>query len=212
MRLYDSAAVTSGVRAQLLAKNEDSPYLFYCLDTANLKKKGLSEKNIVYKIKAKVPPVANSLFSTPPKVANDNEYDVRYASFSTLLPIFPWGSYESVDAQEITKFYTSRQGPSWDGSFTLVVSNDPGAPSRCGLIDEGREMFLGFRQLPDEGIDYPKMPTNPNNPTIVYRCGRGQGSKVTAKIRSQMPNYPRRTTQDRLMLCLVIRLIRPMSG
>jgi hypothetical protein len=169
MRLFESPAVSSVVRAQLIARNSNSPYLFYCLDSANLRQKGLSEKNIVYKVRARLPPVANSLFSTAPKVADDDDYDVRYASFSTVNPLFPWGSYEGVDAQEISEFYTSRQGPSWDGAFTLVVSSDPGAPSRCGLIDEGREMFLGFRQLPGEGIDYPKMTENPRNPVLIYR-------------------------------------------
>jgi hypothetical protein len=39
MHIFDNSSVPSYVRSLLIARNNDSPYLFYCIDSKNLRDK-----------------------------------------------------------------------------------------------------------------------------------------------------------------------------
>lgn len=171
MTVFDTSSADASTQAALIARNNNSPYLFYCVDSEGLRRKGLSEHNIVLRITGKLPSFPLGLYEgeTPEYAANPSKYDVRFLSFVTVKPLPPFSQYEGIDGQAILDFYTKRHGSSWDGTYSLVLSTDPGAPQRCRLFDHERDIFVGWRQLADEGANQPRMRSKPFNPSIVYR-------------------------------------------
>jgi hypothetical protein len=77
--------------------------------------------------------------------------NTRYLSIATGDGRDPLPTYESISGIDITEFYQSRLGPSWDGYFTVVIAWDPNLPTKCNLIDPAREMYLGWRIRPEDG-------------------------------------------------------------
>lgn len=70
-----------------------------------------------------------------------------------LLPIFPMPP----------PFYFQ------DGKFTLIIATDENRPKKCGFLKDDSEIFLGYRQLKDEGANEPDLVNPPFNPSLVYR-------------------------------------------
>jgi hypothetical protein len=174
MTVFDTSSSAEATQAFLIARNNQSPYVFYCVDSEGLRRKGLSENNIVLRITGKLPSFPLGLYEGEPSelVANKEKYDVRYLSFTTVKPLPPFSQYEGIDGQAILDFYHKRHGGpngTWDGRYSLVVSTDPSAPQRCRLFDHDRDIFFGYRQLDGEGATHPRMRSKPFNPSIVYR-------------------------------------------
>lgn len=64
------------------------------------------------------------------------------------------------------------------------MSTDPGAPQRCKLFDDKRDVFLGWRQLAGEGATYPRLRPKPFNPSVVMRqmAPKPEGKTVLAAL------------------------------
>lgn len=81
MRLFDSTKTSSLTRSVIVARNENSPYLFYCLDTRSLRRRQLTANDVVLRLTAKMPPFARGLYNgSNPRIAEKSKYDVRYAT------------------------------------------------------------------------------------------------------------------------------------
>ncbi len=174
MIVFDTSSAAASTQSFLIARNNNSPYLYYCLDSEGLRRKGLSENNIVLRINGKLPSFPLGLYEGEPAelVPNKEKHDVRYLSFVTVKPLPPFSQYEGIDGQAILDFYQARHGGvngTWDGRYSLVVSTDPSAPQRCRLFDHDRDIFFGYRQLDGEGATFPHLRPKPFNPSIVYR-------------------------------------------
>jgi hypothetical protein len=63
--------------------------------------------------------------------------------------------------------------PNWNGDVTVVFAPDPSAPQRCGLIDPTKEIYMGWRQLWDQGANFPILGQPVFNPVMIYRYGPG---------------------------------------
>lgn len=50
MAVFDAGGADSSTQAFLITRNNNSPYLYYCIDSEGLRRKGLSENNIVLRI------------------------------------------------------------------------------------------------------------------------------------------------------------------
>lgn len=183
MSVFETSSSSQRSRDFLIARNNNSPYLFYCLDSGTLRSKGLSEHNVVIKIRGKLPSFPQGLYQGEPEplVPNKHTYDVRYASFSTIHALPPASQYEGIDGQAILDTYTQRYGDAWDGHYSLTISTDPSAPQRCHLLDAKKDVFLGYRQLDGEGAKYPRMRTRVYNPIVVYRQLLGDPTRPTAR-------------------------------
>jgi hypothetical protein len=184
MTIFETSSSSDRTRDALIARNNNSPYLFYCVDSQTLRNKGLSEHNIVIKIRGKLPSFPQGLYKGEAEalVPDKHAYDVRYASFSTIHALPPASQYEGIDGQAILDTYMARFGEAWDGQYSITISTDPSAPQRChNLFDEKKDIFLGFRQLDGEGAKYPKMRSKPFNPVVVYRQLVGDPTRPTAQ-------------------------------
>lgn len=183
MSVFDQSSSSTASRDLLPARNNNSPYLFYCVDSHTLRSKGLTEHNIVIKLRGKLPSFPQGLYEGEPAelVPNKSKYDVRYASFSTIQALPPASQYEGIDGQAILDFYHARYGDAWDGEYSITISTDQSAPQRCKLFDAKKDIFLGYRQMDGEGAKYPRLRQRPYNPVFVYRQLVGDPQRPTAQ-------------------------------
>lgn len=82
-------------------------------------------------------------FGSAPKIANYLEYDVRYASFSTIAMVEGGPTADTLDDAAFIRFYGDRDG--WDArrAYTIVAAEDP--EKTCGLYNKTEHLFLSSK-------------------------------------------------------------------
>ena len=93
----------------------------------------------IAKVTASLPKTARNLVADP-KIANLDDYEVRYASFSTLGLVQGGPTADTLDDATFWRFYEKRPGWSTDRNVSFVVA--PDKDSTCGIYDPSEDLFL----------------------------------------------------------------------
>lgn len=81
-------------------------------------------------------------FESVPKIPNADEYEVRYASFSTIAAVQGGPTCDTVDDAAMIRFYGDR--PGWDAhrAFSIAVGPSKTGPCMDELYDPNEDLFL----------------------------------------------------------------------
>jgi hypothetical protein len=93
----------------------------------------------VAKITGVLPMTSRNLVAEP-KIANWHDYEVRYASMSTIALIEGGPVPDTLDDAAFIRFYGDRPGWNEHRAFSIVAAADP--QSTCGLYDPDEDLFL----------------------------------------------------------------------
>lgn len=97
------------------------------------------------RVEAKLPRTPSSLYS-PPFIANQSDYDVRYISFTSASRAFPLWTFETLTDKSIRQHYESRlRGPheQWDGRFSLWIGPVNAPPPEQARLENALIMRWG---------------------------------------------------------------------
>ena len=86
-----------------------------------------------------LPKTARNLVAEP-KVANELDYDVRYASFSSLALVESGPTCDTLDDSTFIRFYGNR--PGWNEHRTVSFVAAPSKDEACGLYNPDEDLFL----------------------------------------------------------------------
>lgn len=75
-----------------------------------------------------------------PKIANKLDYEVRYASFSTLGLVEGGPTADTLDDATFHRFYGDRPGWAEERKVSFVVA--PSKDHTCGIYDPNEDLFL----------------------------------------------------------------------
>ena len=82
-------------------------------------------------------------FGSAPKIANYLEYDVRYASLSTIAMVEGGPTADTLDDAAFIRFYGDRPGWEMRREYTVVAAEDP--ENTCGLYNKDEHLFLSSK-------------------------------------------------------------------
>jgi hypothetical protein len=99
----------------------------------------LSPERIVAKVTGVLPQTARNLEGQP-KISHWHDYDVRYASFSTIAMVQGGPTCDTLDDAAFIRFYQNRPGWNEHRTFSLVAAEDPART--CGIYDPKEDLFL----------------------------------------------------------------------
>jgi hypothetical protein len=92
------------------------------------------------------------------RIADVENYDVRYGSLETAELAIPQPSFASVSLGTMGDFY----GPNWDKKYRVVAAQTPEVAQRCGLYaPHNGSLFLPFSSV--------DVPSPPVFPSIIWR-------------------------------------------
>jgi hypothetical protein len=95
--------------------------------------------HMIAKVTATLPMTARNLVAQP-KIANRLDYDVRYASYSTLGLVEGGPTADTLDDAAFIRFYQNRPGWNEDRKVSFVVA--PDKDTTCGIYDPAEDLFL----------------------------------------------------------------------
>lgn len=93
----------------------------------------------IARVTATLPLTARNLVAAP-KVASKLDYDVRYASFSTLGLVQGGPTADTLDDASFHRFYGEREGWTGDRKVSFVVA--PSTDHTCGIYNATEDLFL----------------------------------------------------------------------
>ncbi len=96
-------------------------------------------ERVIAKVTGILPMTARNLNGNP-KIANYLDYDVRYASFSTIAMVEGGPTCDTLDDAAFIRFYQDRPGWNEHRAFSFVAAGDP--TRTCGLYDPKEDLFL----------------------------------------------------------------------
>ena len=153
------AGLEQGYAASITSyTNFDTRYLYWCAQKAKV------GPNIVIRMQGKLPIVPQSLYGQRPLVAENESYDARYLSISTIDMLYPSPTYQEVEDHDIERFYSQLEGgKEWDRTYSIVFALDAGIAQACQLYDPDTQLFLAWNDAYHYGLAPTRMPS------IVYR-------------------------------------------
>ena len=121
--------------------NLDAAYLLAVAWQKSPELKALPKKRLIARVTGTLPITARNLFADP-KIGNWEEYECRYASFSTIGLVAGGPTCDTLDDAAFLRFYEPKQpeGEVWDRTFSFVAAEDP--ERTCGLFNATEELFL----------------------------------------------------------------------
>lgn len=121
--------------------NLDAAYLLAVAWQNTVELKAQPQKRLVARVTGTLPITARNLVADP-KIANWEEYDTRYASFSTIALVATGPTCDTLDDAAFHRFYEPKQaeGEVWDRAFSFVAAEDPART--CGLYNATEDLFL----------------------------------------------------------------------
>jgi hypothetical protein len=96
-------------------------------------------ERIVAKITGVLPMTSRNLLAEP-KISNWPDYEVRYASMSTIALVEGGPVSDTLDDAAFIRFYGDRPGWNEHRAFSIVAAADP--QSTCNLYDPNEDLFL----------------------------------------------------------------------
>jgi hypothetical protein len=121
--------------------NLDAAYLLAVAWQLSPELKDKPKKRLMARVTGTLPVTSRNLF-TDPKIANYEDADVRYMSFSSIALVSGGPTMDTLDDAAFLRFYEPQQpeGEAWNRSYSFVVADDP--ERTCGLYNASQELFL----------------------------------------------------------------------